>query len=196
MLLRTLYRPRSFPFPPEPESETEPVLIFGLNKHDRQDFGMSLYHNGRLIKFNQRVGIQLNASSQGIGVIGVVTITVEYSQPLQVQANHLEPTHNKQDFKEDVMYHELIAKLATKLNTYWYYIRYFFTESERNDVLPKTEGRITALWKQLAVAAEEGPYWVQCSNCLKWRKLEEDFQGDDDVRDLLFYINFCSGIAT
>jgi hypothetical protein len=45
---------------------------------------MMIYHRNRLIRPYHRVGLQLEANNKGIGVLGVV------------QADYLEPTHNKQ----------------------------------------------------------------------------------------------------
>lgn len=47
-------------------------------------YGMMIYHRNRLIRPYHRVGMQLEANDKGIGVLGVV------------QADYLEPTHNKQ----------------------------------------------------------------------------------------------------
>ncbi len=47
-------------------------------------YGMMIYHRNRLIRPYHRVGMQLEANEKGVGVLGVV------------QADYLEPTHNKQ----------------------------------------------------------------------------------------------------
>jgi len=47
---------------------------------------MLIYHRGRLIKPFLRVGIQLQNSEAGTGVVGVIN------------ASFLQPTHNKQVF--------------------------------------------------------------------------------------------------
>jgi len=68
---------------------------------------MLMYHHGRLIKAFLRVGIQLRANDEGMGVVGIVT------------ADFLTPTHNKQDFADNKLYQMLINNLEIKLKDYW-----------------------------------------------------------------------------
>jgi MORC family CW-type zinc finger protein len=91
-----------------PQKKGSPVQItFGLNTIDKQSYGMLIYHKGRLIKPFLRVGIQLQNSRAGTGVVGVIN------------ASFLQPTHNKQDFDQTRGYQLCINALATRLATYW-----------------------------------------------------------------------------
>ncbi len=69
---------------------------------------MMLYHRNRLIKPYLRVGMQLSSGTQGLGVIGVI------------EADWLQPTHNKQDFDQTAAYRNTITALADRLDTYVY----------------------------------------------------------------------------
>ncbi len=60
------------------------LKMFTLGVQDPSLYGMMIYHRNRLIRPYHRVGMQLEANEKGVGVLGVV------------QADYLEPTHNKQ----------------------------------------------------------------------------------------------------
>ncbi|MBN3322946.1 MORC4 protein, partial [Atractosteus spatula] len=67
-----------------------------------------------------------------------------------IECNFLKPAHNKQDFEYTKEYRLTLAALGLKLNDYW---------------REKKEKKA----KQKACYPEEP--WVQCEECLKWRKL-------------------------
>lgn len=52
-----------------------------------------IYHRNRLIRPYHRVGMQLEANNKGVAVLGVV------------QADYLEPTHNKQACTKLLLFH-------------------------------------------------------------------------------------------
>ena len=53
---------------------------------------MMMYHNNRLIKAYEKVGVQKGRKPEGQGVVGVVEV------------DFLEPIHNKQDFLKTEKY--------------------------------------------------------------------------------------------
>jgi hypothetical protein len=53
---------------------------------------MMMYYRNRLVMSYLKAGIQLEQNQLGIGVIGFLN------------ANHLTPSHNKQDFNKDWAY--------------------------------------------------------------------------------------------
>lgn len=63
-------------------------------------YGMMIYHRNRLIRPYHRVGMQLEPNDKGVGVLGVV------------QADYLEPTHNKQ------------VRIPNPGNSWWEKLRY------------------------------------------------------------------------
>lgn len=96
----------------KPSSWPQPVKItYGINAENKYVYGMMLYHRNRLIKPYVRVGIQLQHGKEGLGVIGII------------EADFLQPTHNKQDFDSTPPYRNLMLKLAEQLNMYWQSIK-------------------------------------------------------------------------
>jgi len=92
-----------------------------------------------------RVGRQLDPSSVGHAVVGVV------------DCPYLKPTHNKQDFLTDENYSVLLKTLKEKLNLYW------------TQCGPRP-GDITKLWRKLDnMKPEDVSNWIQCDKCRKWR---------------------------
>ncbi|KAI3785785.1 hypothetical protein L1987_44910 [Smallanthus sonchifolius] len=69
--------------------------------------GFNVYHKNRLILPFQPV--VLFADSRGRGVIGVL------------EANFIEPTHNKQDFEKTSLFQKLVARLKEMTWEYWDY---------------------------------------------------------------------------
>ncbi|PVD28371.1 hypothetical protein C0Q70_10958 [Pomacea canaliculata] len=70
-------------------------ITFGFvcnSNHNREDYGVMFYHRNRLIKPYEKLGFQKQPNDLGVGVVGVV------------EADFLEPIHNKQDFKQDGKY--------------------------------------------------------------------------------------------
>lgn len=89
-------------------AQVDPVKItYGINTQDKDSYGMMLYHRNRLIKPYLKVGIQTQANYQGRGVVGII------------EADFLQPTHNKQDFDYTQPYRLCINKLAEGLKIYW-----------------------------------------------------------------------------
>ncbi|KAL3685430.1 hypothetical protein R1sor_003452 [Riccia sorocarpa] len=140
----------------KPYGVAESIKIeLGFNTENKNLYGMMLYHRNRLIKAYMRVGMQLEENERGMGVIGLV------------EADFLQPTHNKQDFDDTTAYRRLLKKLADVLAEYWW------EKKERvTALLLQQEGRRKG---SAGAHAEDVPdiNWVQCDNptCLKWRVL-------------------------
>ncbi|CAL8390348.1 unnamed protein product [Gadus morhua 'NCC'] len=99
------YIDRSHSYKPNIVEKKIPI-IFGDNK-SKQHYGLMMYYNNRLIKAYHRVGCQLKAKNRrGVGIIGVI------------ECNHLTPTHNKQDFEDNITYRNTIKSVASKLRDY------------------------------------------------------------------------------
>ncbi|XP_049897515.1 MORC family CW-type zinc finger protein 3 isoform X1 [Epinephelus moara] len=139
----------------KPQFSKEKVKVtFGLNPKNRDHYGIMMYHRNRLIKAYEKVGCQLKASGQraGVGVIGII------------ECNFLKPAHNKQDFEYTKEYRLTLGALGLKLNDYWKEV----TEKRAR------EREFQALEKEVNEEehdADEGPMWLQCEECLKWRKI-------------------------
>ncbi|XP_051034871.1 MORC family CW-type zinc finger protein 4 [Phodopus roborovskii] len=118
-------------------------ITFGFSCKYHNQFGVMMYHNNRLIKAFEKVGCQLKPTcGEGVGVIGVI------------ECNFLKPAYNKQDFEYTKEYRMIISVLAQKLNAYWKEK----TSQENFEIIPTSR----MLPDQT---------WVQCDECLKWRKL-------------------------
>ncbi|KAM9709214.1 MORC family CW-type zinc finger protein 3a isoform 1-T1 [Menidia menidia] len=125
-------------------------ITFGYNTKSKDQYGIMMYHKNRLIKAYERVGCQLRANDEGVGVIGVI------------ECNFLDPTHNKQSFNETDKYRKTISNLGIKLKDYWKEIRHRKTKEDPNRT----------------VSLEDTPKrpdqnWAQCDECLRWRKLPD-----------------------
>uniref|UniRef100_A0A8C4SJA1 MORC family CW-type zinc finger 4 n=1 Tax=Erpetoichthys calabaricus TaxID=27687 RepID=A0A8C4SJA1_ERPCA len=120
-------------------------ITFGFNCKNKDHCGIMMYHKNRLIKAYEKVGCQIKSGSRrtGHGVIGVI------------ECDFLKPAHNKQDFQYTKEYRLTLAALGMKLNDYW-------KEKKETKANEKCEAN-----------KEEKPdqIWVQCEDCLKWRKL-------------------------
>ncbi|KAF3694771.1 MORC family CW-type zinc finger protein 3 Nuclear matrix protein 2 [Channa argus] len=92
----------------------------------------------------------LRANNQGVGVIGVI------------ECNYLDPTHNKQSFNETDKYRKTINNLGIKLEEYWKEIRY-----KRDKDHPNSTTAVEDIQKR------PDQNWVQCDDCLRWRKLSD-----------------------
>ncbi|XP_038603999.1 LOW QUALITY PROTEIN: MORC family CW-type zinc finger protein 4 [Tachyglossus aculeatus] len=122
-------------------------ITFGFNCKNNNQFGIMMYHNNRLIKSYEKVGCQLKPSApgDGVGVIGVI------------ECNFLKPAHNKQDFEYTKEYRLTIAALGQKLNAYWREKASLEDSQSSAPARPRME--------------TPDQTWVQCEECLKWRKL-------------------------
>ncbi|XP_013005685.2 MORC family CW-type zinc finger protein 4 isoform X2 [Cavia porcellus] len=118
-------------------------ITFGFSCEKSNHFGIMMYHNNRLIKSFEKVGCQVKPTQgEGMGVIGVI------------ECNFLKPAYNKQDFEYTKEYRLTITALAQKLNAYW---------KEKTSQVKFETSTVT---KKIPDQT-----WVQCDECLKWRKL-------------------------
>ncbi|XP_008278558.1 MORC family CW-type zinc finger protein 3 [Stegastes partitus] len=139
----------------KPHFSKEKVKVtFGLNPKNKDHYGIMMYHKNRLIKAYEKVGCQLKASGQraGIGVIGII------------ECNFLKPAHNKQDFEYTKEYRLTLGALGLKLNDYWKEV----TEKKAR------EREFQAVDKDKN-STDEGPLWLQCEECLKWRSIPASY---------------------
>ncbi|XP_061579364.1 MORC family CW-type zinc finger protein 3a [Cololabis saira] len=125
-------------------------IIFGYNTKSKDQYGIMMYHKNRLIKAYERVGCQLKANNKGVGVIGVI------------ECNFLDPTHNKQSFNETDKYRKTMTNLAVKLEEYWNEMRFRKRKEDPTSTVPVED-----------TMKRPDQNWVQCDNCLKWRKLPD-----------------------
>ncbi|XP_037645921.1 MORC family CW-type zinc finger protein 3-like isoform X2 [Sebastes umbrosus] len=125
-------------------------IIFGYNTKSKDQYGIMMYHKNRLIKAYERVGCQLQANNQGVGVIAVI------------ECDYLEPTHNKQSFNETDKYRKTMNNLGTKLKEYWNEMRYNRTRDHPNSTTPVED-----------TMKRPDQNWVQCEDCSRWRKLPD-----------------------
>ncbi|XP_054984957.1 MORC family CW-type zinc finger protein 1 [Sorex araneus] len=142
-------------------------LFFGVNTESRNQAGMFIYSNNRLIKMHEKVGPQLKLKSLlGAGVVGIVNI------PLEI----MEPSHNKQEFLNVQEYNYLLKVMGQ------YLVQYCKDTgiSNRN---------LTLFWNEFGNQNNENtgkyldsihsqrrdsmaiPFIIQCDLCLKWRIL-------------------------
>ncbi|CAO2622903.1 MORC family CW-type zinc finger protein 4 [Lemmus lemmus] len=129
-----------------PSTNKQVKITFGFSCKYHNQFGVMMYHNNRLIKAFEKVGCQLKPTcGEGVGVIGVI------------ECNFLKPAYNKQDFEYTKEYRSTISALAQKLNAYWKEK----TSQENFENLPTSR----------PVPKIPDQTWVQCDECLKWRKL-------------------------
>uniref|UniRef100_A0AAQ5Y9L0 CW-type domain-containing protein n=1 Tax=Amphiprion ocellaris TaxID=80972 RepID=A0AAQ5Y9L0_AMPOC len=135
----------------KPHFSKEKVKVtFGLNPKNKDHYGIMMYHKNRLIKAYEKVGCQLKASGQraGIGVIGII------------ECNFLKPAHNKQDFEYTKEYRLTLGALGLKLNDYWKEVTEKKAREREFQAVDKDEN-----------GGDEGPMWLQCEECLKWRSV-------------------------
>ncbi|XP_045196926.2 MORC family CW-type zinc finger protein 3-like [Mercenaria mercenaria] len=121
-------------------------LIFGFtNDKEPDSYGLMMYHKNRLIRAYEKIGCQKQANDHGVGVIGVV------------EANFLDPIHNKQEFNKTDKYLAFMQNAANKLNDYFY--EKTQCENPNAKSIPHTSSQLPD-WT-----------WAQCDNCLSWRRL-------------------------
>ncbi|XP_039674451.1 MORC family CW-type zinc finger protein 3a isoform X1 [Perca fluviatilis] len=125
-------------------------ITFGYNTKSKDQYGIMMYHKNRLIKAYERVGCQLKANNKGVGVIGVI------------ECYFLEPTHNKQSFNETDKYRKTMTNLGTKLEEYWNEICYRRKTEDPTSTIPVEDTK-----------KQPDQNWVQCDDCLRWRKLPD-----------------------
>ncbi|XP_030622894.1 MORC family CW-type zinc finger protein 3-like [Chanos chanos] len=127
-------------------------ITFGYNTKSKQHYGIMMYNNNRLIKAYKRVGCQLKANNQGVGVIGVI------------ECDFLNPTHNKQDFDDTEQYRKTIYNVGVKLKEYWEELRH-----EKSSGNPDSSVSV----EDMVESPDQN--WVQCDDCMKWRKIPDGF---------------------
>ncbi|XP_077745909.1 MORC family CW-type zinc finger protein 4 isoform X3 [Canis aureus] len=121
-------------------------ITFGFSCKNYNQFGVMMYHNNRLIKSFEKVGCQVKPThGEGVGVIGVI------------ECNFLKPAYNKQDFEYTKEYRLTINALAQKLNAYW------------KEKTSQENFESSAIARPIPKIPDQT--WVQCDECLKWRKL-------------------------
>ncbi|XP_034416819.1 MORC family CW-type zinc finger protein 3a [Cyclopterus lumpus] len=125
-------------------------IIFGYNTKSKDQYGIMMYYKNRLIKAYERVGCQLKANNKGVGVIGII------------DCHFLEPTHNKQSFDETDKYRKTITSLSTKLEEYWNEMCFRRKRENPNATTPVED-----------TMKRPDQNWVQCNDCLHWRKLPD-----------------------
>jgi MORC family CW-type zinc finger protein len=135
-------------------------ILIGLSKDARQT-GFMLYHRGRLIIPYLRVGIQQRARAEAIGVVGII------------QADFLQPTHNKQGFIDSPAYRACIQSLSGRLSDYWDEISEKMTSGE---IRPRSLLSGGAPSQSSAAPTQDSSdidilTWVKCDKCEKWRAL-------------------------
>ncbi|XP_058247577.1 MORC family CW-type zinc finger protein 3-like [Hemibagrus wyckioides] len=125
------------------------TITFGYNTKTKEHYGIMMYNKNRLIKAYERVACQRKANSTGVGVIGVL------------ECNHLKPTHNKQDFDNTDEYKKTMLNVGYKLEDYCKEVCYRH-QKNLNFTEPIED-----------IAKQPDQTWVQCDDCLKWRKLPD-----------------------
>lgn len=150
----------------KPSGSLSPVKItFGMtNKSLHNCYGMLMYHRGRLIKPYMRVGIQTQQTNEGKGVIGII------------EADFLQPTHNKQDFDATAQYRACITKLCDGLKTYWRDLKNKQIQANNSS----------------ALEVKPDATWVQCDTCMKWRCLGQKSQEELDKINSDSYKFYCA----
>nr|XP_023697729.1 MORC family CW-type zinc finger protein 3-like isoform X1 [Paramormyrops kingsleyae] len=137
-------------------------ITFGYNIKNKDEYGMMMYRNNRLIKAFERVGCQRKGGFRGVGVIGVI------------ECNFLKPTHNKQDFDDTDEYRKTMNNLAVKLEEYWEEIRH-----KRKGCQIPTE----------YIPKHPDQNWVQCDNCQRWRRLPDGIDSNLLPDEWFCYMN-------
>ncbi|XP_037531457.1 MORC family CW-type zinc finger protein 3 [Nematolebias whitei] len=139
----------------KPQFSKEKVKVtFGFNPKRKEHFGIMMYHKNRLIKAYEKVGCQLKASGQriGIGVVGII------------ECNFLKPAHNKQDFEYTKEYRLTLGALGLKLNDYWKEVMEKRAREREFQSLEKDDN-------ETQECTNTDLLWLQCEECLKWRSI-------------------------
>ncbi|XP_048879105.1 MORC family CW-type zinc finger protein 3-like isoform X1 [Brienomyrus brachyistius] len=141
-------------------------ITFGYNIKSKDEYGMMMYHKNRLIKAFERLGCQRKSGIRGVGVIGVI------------ECNFLQPTHNKQDFDDTAEYRKTMNNLAVKLQEYWEEIHFKHKNENPNCAIPTED-----------IAKHPDQIWIQCDDCLKWRRLPDGIDCDRLPRNWICRMN-------
>lgn len=137
-------------------SKDKVKVTFGMNVKNRDNYGIMMYHKNRLIKAYEKAGCQLRTFGQrtGVGVIGII------------ECDFLKPAHNKQDFEYTKEYRVTLSALGLKLNDYWKEVMERKARQREFEAVDKEDDT-----GQHKGNAQDGPKWVQCTECLKWRSV-------------------------
>ncbi|XP_045707785.1 MORC family CW-type zinc finger protein 1 [Phyllostomus hastatus] len=142
-------------------------LFFGVNIENRNQAGMFIYSNNRLIKMHEKVGPQLKMKSLlGAGVVGIVNV------PLEI----MEPSHNKQEFLNVQEYNHLLKVMGQFLVQYCKdtgisnrNLTLFWNEFGYQNNKDTERSLDSIQYQRRQVMAI--PFMMQCDLCLKWRVL-------------------------
>lgn len=108
-ILKTTTQRKTVKYTPNTGRPEGYSITFGFQPSEEEHlYGVMLYHHNRLIIPYYRVGVQLQPNKDGLGVMGVL------------EADFLDPTHNKQDFDDNSSWRRLLMSLAEKINMFWY----------------------------------------------------------------------------
>ncbi|KAF5903094.1 MORC family CW-type zinc finger protein 3, partial [Clarias magur] len=139
------------------------TITFGYNTKSKEHYGLMMYHKNRLIKAYERVACQRRGNNRGEGIIGVIV------------CNHLTPIHNKQDFEKNEEYWRTMSSVGKKLEEYWKQVLFIHDT--------KCNGRLEDTVEQ------PDRQWVQCDDCLKWRKLPDGIDAKKLPKRWLCHMN-------
>ncbi|XP_047670949.1 MORC family CW-type zinc finger protein 1-like isoform X2 [Tachysurus fulvidraco] len=139
------------------------TITFGYNTKSKDHYGLMMYNKNRLIKAYERVACQRKANGTGEGVIGVL------------ECNHLTPIHNKQDFDNNEEYRKTMISVGMKLEQYWKEVHY------------RHKTRSDEPFEDTLSTPDQT--WVQCDDCLKWRKLPDCMYGKKTPKNWFCHMN-------
>lgn len=136
-------------------SKDKVKVTFGINEKNKECYGIMMYHKNRLIKAYEKVGCQLKTFGPraGVGVIGII------------ECDFLKPAHNKQDFEYTKEYRLTLGALGMKLNDYWKEVMERKARQREFEAVTKEQSCV------IKDKSSNGPMWLQCEDCLKWRSV-------------------------
>ncbi|KAI5621403.1 MORC family CW-type zinc finger protein 3 [Silurus asotus] len=144
-------------------SHQQPIPItFGYNTKTKDHCGLMMYHKNRLIKAYEHVACQRKGGRIGLGVIGVI------------ECNYLTPTLNKQDFDNTKIYRKTMLSVGNKLEKYWKDVKYRYKYCDKPDE---------------DIGRQPDSNWVQCNDCVKWRKLPDGTESSELNKKWFCYMN-------
>jgi len=149
----------------EEQAPKQLEFTFGLNLENRDANGFFIYNSNRLILMYERSRLQQRNSPEYRGIVGVVNVPYYVS----------EPTHNKQQFKEDKEQRDLINMMGECMEQYrrelnkdldsqdfWKDFGYYSKIAD----FPSKEPMF------LKVRLQRCKPLMQCVKCGKWRQLK------------------------
>ncbi|TKR75819.1 hypothetical protein L596_017058 [Steinernema carpocapsae] len=146
-------------------------FYFGLNVLHRNQYGVLIYNNGRLITVYEKTACQNDKNEMKyLGIVGIVDV------PYSV----LEPTHNKQSFANKRDFVAFMKAFNDHMVQYWMDL-----------AIEKVPGGLVKFWKDFGYSSmdwDEKPsnadlgvvykrnaavgLCLQCDKCLKWRMID------------------------